>query len=106
MVNVSGGLVMDVGAEAATTIPQAFRGRKTPLKACHSGPKQMVRGDLNLALRLKEVELENKTKEVTLMHLRIRAMELDSSQQCNATSSPVSKTSDNFSCCGREPHIV
>ncbi len=45
--------------------------------------------DLKLALRLREVELETKTREVELMHLRIRAMELDRSPPPVA-STPVS----------------
>lgn len=33
--------------------------------------------DLKLALRLKEVELQTKNREVELMHLRIKALELE-----------------------------
>ena len=46
-------------------------------------------GDLRLALCLRELELKKKTHEVELMHLHIRAMELDRSSPPIA-STPVS----------------
>ncbi|CAI5669799.1 unnamed protein product [Oreochromis niloticus] len=111
-VEATGGLMVDVGAEAAATIPQATSGRMTPgaeapaaIQIPNVNPAGHLSGlvteDLRLALRLKEVELEAKTKEVELMHLRIRAMELDPSRQRNVTSTPVSqivsRSSDPFS---------
>lgn len=48
----------------------------------------MVTEDIKLALCLKEVELETKAKEAELMPPRVRAMELDPSQEHNAMSTP------------------
>ncbi|KAL3979168.1 gamma-glutamyltranspeptidase / glutathione hydrolase / leukotriene-C4 hydrolase [Sarotherodon galilaeus] len=111
-VEATGGLVVDAGAEAAAAIPQAASGRMTPgaeapaaIQTPNVSPAGQLPGlvteDLRLALRLKEVELEAKAKEVELMHLRIRAMELDPSRQRNVTSTPVSqivsRPSDPFS---------
>lgn len=87
-----GDLMIEVEAKAVTTIPQVFSGRMTPGVEAPSAIQitnidlaslllaGMVTEDLKLALHLKEVELETKTKEVELMHL-ISVMELDPS--CN-----------------------
>lgn len=98
MFGASGDLVVEVEAKAATTIPEVFSGRMTtgveaPSAIQRNWQKEllpnvdlasllqagMVTEDLKLALHLKEVELETKTKEVELMHL-IRVMELDPSR--------------------------
>ncbi|KAK2884339.1 hypothetical protein Q8A73_020813 [Channa argus] len=42
--------------------------------------------ELKLALRLKEVDLETKTREVELMHLRIRALELEKATEASTPS--------------------
>ncbi|XP_026016141.1 uncharacterized protein LOC113018114 [Astatotilapia calliptera] len=96
----SGSLETAVGAEAAGAVPKPSKGRMPsgaeapvaiqspvfdPAGQVGAG---LVTEDLRLALRLKEVELAAKAKEVELMHLRIRAMELDRSRASDAAPVP------------------
>lgn len=54
--------------------------------------------DLKLALHLREVEFETKTLEVELMHLYIRALELDPANRKAPTtvSMPLPSTPEQF----------
>ena len=93
------GLNVEVGAAAATAT-QALSSRVEAgaealafTQASGTDPMALIQArvdteDLKLALRVKEVELETKTREVELMQLRIRALELDRSPR--QTSTPVS----------------
>ncbi|KAK0135637.1 hypothetical protein N1851_028500 [Merluccius polli] len=88
----------EVGAEApAPTLDPRLIHSVDPIALIQAGVETE---DLKLALRLREVELETKTCEVELMHLRIRAKELDRPSP-PVTSTPVSMrfstvSSDNF----------
>uniref|UniRef100_A0A3P9C6A9 Gypsy retrotransposon integrase-like protein 1 n=1 Tax=Maylandia zebra TaxID=106582 RepID=A0A3P9C6A9_9CICH len=102
----SGSLETAVGAEAAGAVPKPSKGRMpsgaeapVAIQSPVFDPAGQVGGglvteDLRLALRLKEVELAAKAKEVELMHLRIRAMELDRSRASDAAPVPVSTLPD------------
>ncbi|KAF3706922.1 hypothetical protein EXN66_Car000093 [Channa argus] len=84
-----------VGGEAkAPTRPPAVC--VDPLSLLQAG---VDKEELKLALRLKEVDLETKTREVELMHLRIRALELEKATEASTPSrvrSPSTTTSDQF----------
>uniref|UniRef100_A0A8P4KNJ7 Gypsy retrotransposon integrase-like protein 1 n=1 Tax=Dicentrarchus labrax TaxID=13489 RepID=A0A8P4KNJ7_DICLA len=89
----------EVGAEAATATQtfggQVSAGAEAPVvtQAYSMDLVALLQAgvdteDLKLALRMKEVELETKSKDVEIMHLRIRALEPD--RQSPTTPTPVS----------------
>lgn len=81
------------GAEAAAGLPPSAQLSIDPMALIQAG---VDTADLKLALRLLEVELQTKSREVELMHLRIRAMELDRTP-APATSTPlVAHSPDQF----------
>ena len=79
------------GAEA----PAFSLGSTDPIALIQAG---VDTEDLKLALHLREVELETKTREVELIHLRIRVLELDPANRKapTAVSMPLSSTPEQF----------
>lgn len=81
--------LVDVGAEAATPAQVST----DPVALLQAG---LDTEDLKLALRMKEVELETKTREVELMHLRIRALELNRASPLPSPLNPLAAASEKF----------
>lgn len=79
----------DVGAEAATPAQVSI----DPVALLQAG---LDTEDLKLALHMKEVELETKTREVELMHLRIRALELNKASPPPRPLNPLAAASEKF----------
>lgn len=85
---VGGGVGGSVGVEAAagaanaTNPDRAEAGAEAPVASTGTDPIALLQAgvateDLKIILRMKEVDLEMKTREVELMHLRVQALEIE-----------------------------